>query len=352
MFDAQGVLVQDSAAVTLRSLFIHSGARDFDAIHLDGVTGACLEDCVIHGSGIGASGRNIAVDRCEVFDTANSGIRIFGSATPGQQHALYAVRNSHFHQIGQGLASDFGAVYLAPLDLECWRENRTCHMPALVSGNVIHGTQHLEYGANGIYLDAAASGVTVSNNLVYNTGSAAIYAHCGRANTVRSNLFAHTNRQDLRAPFQGCDESGVGEFVVGQTTATQNVMVVLPVQPPYAAIAGGTATTAAWRRLYNTTTFDWNLYTALEPASLVFPPGVNFTQWQKHKDRHSLAVDIAHAGFVNASAHDFRLQADSVAKIKLGVIEPDYVNVGPRRTDALLRLHPPMSVFDRYPFVK
>jgi len=273
---------------------------------------------------------------------------------------MYTVRNTHLSRIGQGLASDFGAVYLAPYDLSCWRANRTCAMPALVSGNVIHGTRHLEYGANGVYLDAAASAVTVERNLVFDTGGPAIYAHCGVANTVRSNIFVETNVQDGRAPFQGCDESGVGDFVTGQASATQNVMAVLLRKPAadghairgagvaVAAIAGGTPSTAAWRKHANTTTFDRNLYA---PADLAFPPGVGFTEWQaNNQDRHSLLRNIAQVSFMNASARDFRLQSSCVARVQLGVEEPLYVDVGPRQTAALLRLQPPTWVFARYPF--
>ena len=73
----------------------------------------------------------------------------------------------------------WSGIYLAPADLQCFENNRTCAMPSLVTNNIIHDVRQLEYGANALYLDAAASNVTVSFNLCYDVGGPAIYAHCG-----------------------------------------------------------------------------------------------------------------------------------------------------------------------------
>ena len=226
-------------------------------------------------------------------------------------------------------------------------------MRALVHGNVIHLARHLEYGANGVYLDAGVSAVTVEQNLVVDTGASAIYSHCGSNNSIRGNIFARNNMQDGRAAFQGCDESGVGEWMSGQaTTATNNVILVT--KGSLAAIAGGTPITMAWARFANTTRFGSNLYSSAHPTELKFPPGVSFTQWRRQsaEDQRSVVTDVAGAGFVNASAFDFRLRPDSVARTKLrAVVGPHYSAVGPRKTPQLLRLRPPPCVFARYPFV-
>ena len=350
-FDAQGLLVSDSTHVNLSSLYVHGGGRRADNIRLSGLDGAILEDSVIHGSAVSVNeGRSIIISHVEIHDTGNSGIRIFGQPPLNLSDApWYVVRDSHFHQIGQEQVSDFGAVYLAPENLSCYRDNQTCAMRALVTGNVIHKTRHLEYGANGIYLDSGVSAVTVEQNLVVDTGASAIYSHCGSNNTIRSNVFARNNLQDGRAAFQGCDESGVGVWQNGQASATNNIILVT--NGSQAAIAGGTPSTMAWAKFANTTRFNRNMYSSVEPEALLFPPGVGFLQWQQAgEDQRTVLGNVADVGFVNASAFDFRLRPDSVVATKLGVLEPRYSTVGPRKTAALLRLSPPQCAFARYPF--
>lgn len=351
-FDAQGLLVSDSSHVHLSSLYIHSGGRRADNIRLSFLDSAILEDSVIHGSSVSVNaGHNVTISHVEIYDTYNSGIRVFGQPPVGlPDEPWYVVRDSHFHQIGQGAASDFGAVYLAAEDLTCYRDNQTCAMRALITGNVIHRARHLEYGANGVYLDAGVSAVTVQHNLVVETGASAIYCHCGSNNTIRSNIFARNNLQDGRAAFQGCDESGVGMWQSGQASATNNIVLVT--NGSQAPIAGGTPSTMAWAKFATTTRFNGNLYSSARPVELQFPPGVSFAEWQQQngEDQRSVLTTVAGAGFVNASGLDFRLRPDSVAASKLGVVEPRYSVVGPRKTPKLLRLAPPQCAFARYPF--
>jgi hypothetical protein len=342
--DGNGLFLSGGSGIALRSLYIHGVAGN--GVRAQAVNGCVVEDTVIRGSAISLNrGVNITIARCEVSQTDNSGIEIFGIPVSGEGGApIYTVRDSHIHTVGQGLVSDFGGIYLAPADLQCWANNRTCAMPSLITNNIVHAIRQLGYGANALYLDAAASNVTVDSNLCYDTGGPAIYAHCGRANVVTGNVFAATNLQDHRAPWQGCDESGVGKMVAGQTMATHNVIAASGT----AAVAGSTHNTAAWLKHSNTTHFDRNFYQPSQvESSMRFPPDLTFGQWQAQgQDEHSVMGD---AGFVNAMASDYRLSTQSAARV-LGIQGPDYATVGPRRTEALLRLGPPPSVFARYPF--
>ena len=350
--DGAGIFVNGGSRVSLQSLYIHDIAGI--GVHLQDVNQSTLDDTVVVGAAVTLSrGMNLTVARVDLSQTSNSGLSIFGlptdSASPkAAKSPLYTVQDSHFHAIGQGLVSDFGAVYLAPADLSCWQSNRSCSMPSLIQNNLIHGTRQLEYGANGIYLDDAASGIVVTQNLVYDTGGAAVYAHCGHDNIVEGNVFAMNNLQDHRAPWQGCDESGVGRVASGEAVVRRNVIAAIG----DAAIAGASHATAAWIKHVNTTSFHHNLY-SLHPhltPTIMFPPGdITFKQWQAEgQDVHSMMGD---AGFVNASTSDFRLVAASVARTQLGIGGPQYAAIGPRKTEALLRLQPPATVFDRYPFV-
>ena len=195
--------------------------------------------------------------------------------------------------------------------------------------------------------------------------------------------------QDNRAPYQGCDESGVGQyllriklmqfeslkihesiiqmlfgqcihispenkiFVVRSRYVSGNVVATLNViaasgQPP-STIAGATHSTAAWVKHFNTTRFDRNFYAA-NASDIRFPVNVSFHQWQlQENDIHSFVGDAA---FVNFSASDYRLSANSPARTRLGIDGPDYQAVGPCRTAALALLDLPRSAFAKYPFLE
>ena len=251
--DANGLFISGGTDIALRSLYIHTVVGG--GVHAAGVNGLLLEDSVLRGSALSINrGVNVTVARCEVSHTDNSAIEIFGVPTAmpisdcGATAPTYTVRDSHVHTVGLGRVSDFGGtlqtatsmkllmpsepdsncgvgagwcflsgIYLAPADLQCFANNRTCAMPSLITNNIIHDVRGLEYGANALYLDAAASNVTVSSNLCYDVGGPAIYAHCGNDVVISGNVFVSANLQDDRAPYQGCDESGVGQYLLRTT---------------------------------------------------------------------------------------------------------------------------------------
>ena len=88
------------------------------------------------------------------------------------------IRGNHIYQIGRGVLSDLGGIYLLG------EQHGTC-----VAENRIHDVTAKHYGGWGIYLDEGSSFITVERNAVYRTKDECFHLHYGAQNTVRNNIF-------------------------------------------------------------------------------------------------------------------------------------------------------------------
>jgi hypothetical protein len=116
------------------------------------------------------------------------------------------IENNHISNIGQGLLSDMGAIYV-----------HGTTGGVVVRGNVAHDVAAKVYGGSVLYLDAAASHVLVEDNLFFRANTHVINAK-GRENIVRNNILAFGDAGIIRR----------AEFAPGTmntVAATKNIML-------------------------------------------------------------------------------------------------------------------------------
>jgi hypothetical protein len=146
-------------------------------------------DCTIHGIGrvypcnaaiwIGDSARNTLVHN-HIYDTYYSAISV--GWVWGYHRARACdnlVADNRIHDIGQGLLSDMGAIYLLGVQ-----------PGTVIRGNYIRDVVAHGYGGGGIYPDEGSSFMVIENNVVVGALSGAFTQHYGRDNRVRNNVFA------------------------------------------------------------------------------------------------------------------------------------------------------------------
>lgn len=139
---------------------------------------------------------NSTVTHDLVYDTYNTGIGVGSMYNSSYARPNLAYGNlvayDRVYDIGQGVTSDIGGIYIADYTAG---GNR-------IIGNVIHDVTHNDvtntttpratpgYGGWGIYFDAGSSNVLAESNLVYRTSEASVHMNYGSNDSLFNNILA------------------------------------------------------------------------------------------------------------------------------------------------------------------
>ena len=188
---------------------------------------------------------------------------------------------NRIRKIGQRALSDMGGIYTLGTSFGTRLFN-----------NVISDIDSYSYGGWGIYPDEGSEGLTVENNLVYDTMDASLHQHYGRANVIRNNIFGFSRQCQVAVTRV---ESHLSMKVENNILYWQS----------------GDAFGTRYTGIKNGAQIEWrsNLWWCVESAPRY--NGATYAQWTSGgRDAGGAVADPL---FVDASERDFRLQPESPA---------------------------------------
>ncbi len=236
---------------------------------------------------------------------------VWGYARSISSHNI--IEYNHIHDVGQGMLSDMGGIYLlgeAP--------------GTVVRNNLFHDIQSHGYGGWGIYTDEGSSDVLIENNIVYRTKCGGFHQHYGCQNVIRNNIFANsTEGQIIKSRTEPhltiVFENNIVYWNEGPLLGGNWSGDTFEVYNPF----------EAKRQMDKTYELDYNVYYNPAVAEPKFKDWT-FEEWKaRGRDTHSIIADPL---FSDPENGDFTLSGDSPA-LKLGFIPIDMSTVGPRFKD-------------------
>ena len=292
-------------------------------------SGNGLSDCEIVRYGREfRNGAGVMMKECEktrivhnhIFDGYYTGISMGWSWGYAQTNSrLNELLNNHIHRIGQGILSDMGGIYML-----------VGSYGTHVANNRIHDVDAYAYGGWGIYNDEGSQGLTIENNVVYDTKFSGYDIHYARDVVVRNNIFAFGRKDQIsrtrREPHVSCVFTDnivyweEGELYAGDLSDAKTPFDVY--LRPFEAPSKSTVTFIANRNCY------FNPKLKIDEVKF---GAVGFDAWRKiGRDVDSVYADPL---FVDAAARDFHLKPGSPAH-RLGFMDFDQSAVGPRPAEA------------------
>ncbi|MCA1364607.1 right-handed parallel beta-helix repeat-containing protein [Bradyrhizobium sp. IC3069] len=247
---------------------------------------------------------NVTIKENEIHDFYYSGISVgwtWGYGKSGAHHNT--IIGNHVHQIGKGVLSDLGGIYLLGSS-----------PGTVVAKNVIHDVDVHQYGGWGIYADQGASFLDIYDNLVFRTRDGGFHIHFGFANEFHNNIIALGERSEVRCSRQEQHLSVRFRANVFYHEATSPVFV--------GECNGGSFA------------FEHNAYWRTSNVSQFYPglPALaNWSMGDTFRDRDSIEVDPK---FKNPTNGDFRVESDSPLREQ---------NFGPAEVPASIAIAPQLT---------
>ena len=257
-------------------------------------------------------GKDIEISHNDIFDLYYTGIAagwVWGYAP--SVTCNIRIEKNHIYNLGHGLLSDMGGVYLLG------KQPGT-----IVAGNLIHDIRRKYYGGWALYTDEGSSGIIMENNVCYDTSSNAYHQHYGCGNIIRNNIFAFSDDPLLRV-----------------SRAEDHLSIVFENNILYSAGAPVYDMTDA-HFLQETFASNRNMIWDISRENPVFldrtgrTPQEGMQQQLSLEDVQAYGLDtesiLADPLFVDAADRNFTLKPESPA-FQLGFNAIDLSDVGPRK---------------------
>ena len=307
------------------------GYRNFEDIpHFaeHNVVDNCLvhDGCYIFTGSIGiwvGQASYTTVSHNDVCDMSYSGISAGWDWSGNKSTAHHnIIELNHIHHLGHHRMNDMAGIYTLGVS-----------PGTVLRNNVIHDVQAYQSSVGyclgaGIYLDQSSGEITIQNNVCYDISNAGFFLHLGANNRVVNNVLA-----DL----DGKGRIGWGMYFTARAghadegnLATGNIVYG---SSPKMAKATRNGKGPSDEGSFAFVAIDKNLYGPTQGSSPTFSVSHNdthdgvleFANWRNFGfDTNSVMADPL---FIDAAAHDYRLQPESPAR-KLGIQSIDTADAG------------------------